>query len=99
MAKRYKRSHRVYWLVCCNFDRVLCTISDFLDRGDTISSTPESEQQSPIRLYGRVADNGVVRSMLKLLCMSDVELEHHCGLTHPLEYRSILVKNLDNLWD
>lgn len=98
-AKRNRRSDQVYWVVCCSVANALNTISNFKLCADPISLTSESERHSVVRLCGRVADNGAVRSMLDLLCMADVELERHCGLMHPLEYRSILVKNLDNLWD
>ncbi|CAH6419035.1 Hypothetical protein HVR_LOCUS224 [uncultured virus] len=49
--------------------------------------------------WGIVADNELIRTILKLLCMSDEELSALCGRTHPTQYRVSLIKILDKLWD
>ena len=46
-----------------------------------------------------VADNDLVRMIIKYLSMSDQELKEKCGRVHQMEYRATLIQTLQNLWD
>lgn len=104
--KAFHSKHRdlIYWYVGCDLDSALRAVGgrsfrDFEYDEESDSYNEIEKRHHDSYFWGRVADNELVRTMLKFLCMSDTELELHCGRNHPLEYRFALIKNLDNLWD
>lgn len=46
-----------------------------------------------------IADNSLVREILKYVIMPDVELGKYCGNTTACCYRATLIKMLHDLWD
>ena len=46
-----------------------------------------------------VADNELVQTLLKFICMDPIELQKKCGNSDQRSYRKVLVNNLMELWD
>ena len=58
-----------------------------------------SDQTEISEIWEIVADNEFVRTILKFLTMSDLELQTKCGRVNQIEYRATLIQTLQNLWD
>lgn len=86
-AYRVKHESLIYWYVGC----------DILQAMLALNIKPSYKPRN--FFCGIVVDNDLTRMILKYLCMSDDELSKYSGRNQPIEYRSSLIKTLNDLCD
>lgn len=89
----YENGKFLYWYVWCNFPYT---------KGSNIEHPfkyADFEGQTENEIWGIVADNDLIRTILRYLSMPKEELQEKCGRVDQLEYRATLIKTLQNLWD